>query len=121
MSLVRESLKRKPRVRTPTDADAAVDQQGDDGPDHRADDAGGLQEPLLAVLVEEDISEETADERSDNAEQDGAADTDRVATRHQQAGKRSGDQADDDQRDDETEHGTASLGEPASPSGSAVP
>jgi hypothetical protein len=75
--------------------------RADDG----ADDAGGLQEPVLGVVVEEQVAEESAHEGSDNPEDDGHKDRHVLTAGHDQPCEGAGDQSDDDQGDDESEHG----------------
>ena len=70
-----------------------------------ADDARRLQGARGRVLVEEQITEETADERADDPQHDRADDAHGVTARHDGASDETGDGSDDDQRDDETQHG----------------
>lgn len=55
------------------------DEQGDDGTDDRADYAGGLEEALVRVLVEEHAAEQPADQRANDGELGGLAVTATVA------------------------------------------
>jgi AcrR family transcriptional regulator len=85
-------------------ADGAVDEQGDDGADHRADEPGRLERSFVEVGVEQQVAEKAADEGADDAQQDGAADAHRVAAGHEEPGEEAGDDADEEQVEDEADH-----------------
>jgi hypothetical protein len=85
--------------------DAGVDQHHDDGSDDRSDDAGGLEEAVVGVFVEDQVAEKAPDERADDAEHNGHQDADVLPAGDEQTSHRSGDESDDDEADDQSDHG----------------
>jgi cysteine desulfurase family protein (TIGR01976 family) len=84
--------------------EARVQEQHDDRADDRADDAGGLEEAVGQVVLEDQEAQEATDERADDAEQDRHGDAEVLAPRDDESRERTGDEADDDEADDETDH-----------------
>src|SRR5215207_10588381 len=100
--------------------DSPVDQQGEDGTDDRSDEAGGLERPLVEILVEEQVAEEPTDERTDDAENDRLDERHGIGARHEEAGEVARHDPHDDQVQDETEHWSR-LPEILPPGGSGPP
>jgi len=86
------------------------DQQNDDGADDGADDPGGLEEAIRSVLMEDQVSEESAHERTDDAEDDGHRNRQVLLAWNEQPRKCAGNESDDDDRDNESKHGVRLSG-----------
>src|SRR6476619_7841313 len=86
------------------------DQQNDDGADDGADDPGGLEEAIRSVLVEDQVSEESAHERTDDAQDDGHRNRQVLLAWNAQPRQCAGNESDDDDRDNESKHGVRLSG-----------
>src|SRR5918995_837676 len=80
----------------PAAQDQAIDEQDDERPNDRGDEAGAL----ARIVPADRLAEESGEQRSGDAEKDGDDAPARIAPGHQQLGKPAGQQADDNPAED---------------------